>query len=408
MVGCFFYSYILTTFLSLFKIQNKYLQIYYEKKEILTDIKKKFRLNENLYKIINRNLYLSYKKGGVEKKDFLVSLPSIIKNELIFKLYSKIILKLDFFKEILKNKELLVNVNDKYNISKSTLISKNTFNSTNYDNRTTDIKRVVHTEEFITVVVPMLHRYVYHKGEQVWAFNQLVDEMFMIENGKVDFCLGYEYHNYSIGHLKKNKHYGEVVMFSDEQTSPFDVIVVSKLAEIFTLGQKEFHHLRETFPLVVEKLLAKSVKNHLEVETLRTVAIEYYSINLTFDGLRSLINAIVKDDISNYLSVIEQEDGKTNNKMELLESVSESELDKNSSSYESSSSSEEMKINVVSASASSNIDNINQIRNSSIINRSFNNSFNKSIENNSKIINYSQPQIKSNKRPTIKKKAISN
>ena len=178
LVGCFFYSYILTTFSSLFKIQNKYLQIFYEKKEILSDIKKKFRLNENLFKIINRNLYLNYKKGGVEKNDFLISLPSVIKNELIFKMYSKRILKLDFFKEILKNKELIVNIKEGYNISKNTLISMNTFNSTMNENRH-DIKRVVHTEEFITVVVPMLHRYVYHKGEQVWAFNQLVDEMFL-------------------------------------------------------------------------------------------------------------------------------------------------------------------------------------------------------------------------------------
>lgn len=284
MIGCFFYSYVITTISSIFKNHNKYLEIYHDKIKVLNDIKKIYQVKDSLYKIIQRYLFFNYEKGAIEKHEFLESLPNIIKNELTYKMYSKRILKLDFFSNILKSKELISSLH--------TII-----NSTMNSNK---IRNNINSEEFLLFIVPLLNRNIYHKSEQVWAFNQLINEMFMIGFGKVNLSIGYEYQNYVIGSLGKNKHYGEIVMFDENQTSSLDIVVSSKIAEIFTLGQREFHMINEAFPNIVEKILKKGIKNHLEIETLRTIAIEFYNINLTFKGFKDLIREITYEEISNF------------------------------------------------------------------------------------------------------------
>lgn len=295
-VGCLFYSYIITTISFIFKNHNKYLQIFNEKTEILNRIRNTYQISNNLYKIINRYLDFNYKDGDMERQEFLQSLPNVIKNELSFKMYSKKILKLEFFSNLIMSKDLLFSINSFFH-SKSLNINKNIKMTSSHVSE----KNKIHSENFLLFVVPFLNRHIYNRTEYIWTFNQFVNEMFMIISGKANFCIGYEYQNYSICSLGDNKHYGEVLMFSDTHLSSFDILASSNKIEIFTLGRREFHIINETFPEIVKKILNSSIKNHIEIESLRTIAIEYYKVYLTFDGFSKIVKSIYREEIKNHI-----------------------------------------------------------------------------------------------------------
>lgn len=294
-LGCLFYSYIITTISFIFKNQNEYLQIYNEKKRILDDIRNVYLIDNSLYKIIHRNLECIYKNGDMERKEFLKSLPKVTKNELTIKMFSKKILKLDFFRNLIKSNDFKLSMN--VFINKKLRINHNLKSSFSYY----DEKNNFHYEDFLLFVIPYLNRYVYYRSENLWIYNQIVNEMFMVISGKVNFSIGYKYQNYSICSLGRNKNYGEVLMFSDKHLSSFDIIASSKKTEIFTLEKKDFHIINYSFPEIIMKIMEKSTKNHIEIESLRTIAIEYYKVNLTFEGFSKIVKSIYYEEISNHI-----------------------------------------------------------------------------------------------------------
>lgn len=287
MMGCFLYTYMLTALSFLFKIHNEYLVAYYNKLTVLSKINQNYLLPDTLYMRIKRNLQINYKKGDFERHDFISGLPNIIKNELVVKMYGKMIYNLEFFK-FFQSSISLYSYNSR---ASSTIMSI-------YQDQ---LSKAIHVEEFISFVVPYMKKQLFYKQEEIWSFNQLVDEMFFIESGKVDIKLPKEYQNYRIGTLLRNKHYGEVLMFSDEQISPFDFIVSSKKAEIYFLSQKDFHVIKERFPEYINAIISNSVKNHVEIENIRMLVIQFYGLNLTFNGLRQLLKKIIEEEVNEHL-----------------------------------------------------------------------------------------------------------
>ena len=298
-LGVIFYSYMVAVLSSLFMENNKYIIIYNKKLSILDEIEYKYPdMKKNLKKKIKRRIHLDYVKGEFAKLEFFNYLPSVVKNELIYKMYYRKIAKLDMFNILINNKNRVLKLDSS--------IYSNYYSRFNLFNQSIDLKKlnyqkILNNEEFICFIMPLLQLNVHNKGELIWNYNEQIEEMFLIIKGKLKICLGYQYLDYCLGYMRSGKNFGEVTMFSNESNSSYNIYVHSKKAELFTLSKKNFQLVRETFPKIVKIIISKSIKNYTDLEASKFIATEYYNLNLTFKGLSNLLNRINNEYIFNLL-----------------------------------------------------------------------------------------------------------
>lgn len=276
--GCLFYSFMITTISSQFKITTKSRKTYEKKLVHFEEIVNNNEIPDNLKERINKFLHFEFKVAKLEKIHIFNNLPSILRNELIFSMYYLRVKNLNFFQIQNRKVNKILSMNKEIN-----------------ENETIKI------EEFISYVIPLLNSSSYQKDEIIMEANQLIDEMIMIYKGKLDICLGINYRNYKLATLKKNNHFGEVLMFYENETCPYNLIVTSKLCEIFTLKKDHFYDLIERYSFYINNILENGVKWHVELENTRQIAIKYFNINLNFKGFKRLLHDIKLFELREYI-----------------------------------------------------------------------------------------------------------
>lgn len=241
-VGCFIYSYMLTTGASIFEDHNKRNQLINRKKEILTKLAKEYTLYDSLHEKILKSITQTQVNWSEDIIKFLDSLPMILKNELSIKMYLQRVKNINFFKKKSNN--------------------------------------------FIIFTVPLLKINNLMKNEVIWSVGETIEEMIFVYSGNLGITLGSAFDKYTLAHIKENENYGEVVMLDSNPLSNYDIYVTSKNCKLFILKKLDFVNIIENFTEEVEETIIKSVKFHLRLEDLKIIANEYYKINLTFKGFR--------------------------------------------------------------------------------------------------------------------------
>ena len=143
-------------------------------------------------------------------------------------------------------------------------------------------------EDFIRFVIFLLEYKVYRKGDYVITSGQLVENLFMLSDGKINVDLDFKYEYFTIAKIQKNYHYGDILMFARATSHVYLKVSTSK-AFVFLLNQEHLVHLKLNFPEHSKKVTKISLKINSLIEERRKMAMEYFDRNGHFDGFRIVL-----------------------------------------------------------------------------------------------------------------------
>ena len=228
-IGVMVFSFAISSLSTMFLSTDKTTKKYEYSVLVLDDLKYQYSLKNEIYEKIKSSLRFQYIKNYSDKYSLLSSLPRNLKNEIIIILHKQKIKELNFF----KNKP--------------------------YD--------------FILYLLPLLFSIKLLKREFVFCLGDFVEEMYLCVEGCLSLHLGYMFHNTEVALIKKNLSFGDILMYSNEQ-SPFDLKVKSKDCELLVLKKLEYSKLKMKFPDIVTADLKKSLEEYKFIMERRKVAIQ--------------------------------------------------------------------------------------------------------------------------------------
>ena len=241
MVGCAVYSLMLTTLSSIFSRIDPKTYEFAHKECVLEQLRCEYPISDSLYDNIKKALKHDYYKWKEDQLKLLDSLPGSLRNDLYLKMNENQIKHLHFFK------------NQSY--------------------------------DFILFTVPLLKSVQYSKDDMIISVGNLVEEMFMIIRGTVSLRIGYKYNNYEIGVLRYGEHFGDIIMYLNDQSN-YDIKIKSKTAELFCLSKTNFANIKLNFREAVDQILKYSYRVFSQIEQKRKSAIEYYAKKGKFEGFK--------------------------------------------------------------------------------------------------------------------------
>ena len=304
MVGTCAYSWIIT-FVSNYIKNNNEKYIDYEKKlAILGEIRIKYpNLKNDLYERILR--YLNYNKSEYKfnLENILDSLPQSLQNNLIIEMYKPIIKNFYFFKSFensdffvkivtslkpilcMKNDiliqegdfieeiifikngvltlEILIDLNSAKESAEAHL-NLSTLQNPNVLNQKTKTERG--SRDTIT--------YSYSLMSQNTNFNKFNSRYYTIgkpetkiDNNNNSFNTMNNYKEIKIIDLRKNEHFGDLLMILNEK-SPLTIKVSSKKAELFFLQKTEATEISNQYPNIWKRIVKKSLYNMKEIKNI--------------------------------------------------------------------------------------------------------------------------------------------
>jgi CRP-like cAMP-binding protein len=221
-VGILFYSFAITSLSSIVVKIDKKEKIYYKRLELLEEVRTKYRLSDDLYKLLTRFLSYDLQINRVNKKFLLNELPQQLKHKLISQMYKHPIQNLDFF--------------------------RNTSN------------------DFIFKAVTMLKQIKLLRGEYLIKAGHYLEEMYFVKKGRLVVLLPInKVKRLKLLHVFINEQFGEVYMCK-KLRSPIDLKVTSKIIELFCLSRADFIELNEHFPKIIQKNIKKALVNSTKME----------------------------------------------------------------------------------------------------------------------------------------------
>jgi CRP-like cAMP-binding protein len=220
-VGVLLYSFAITSLSNIVKMDKKEKR-YNKNIELLQDIKNKYRINHDLYKLLKRYLSYDLKKNRVNRKYLLNELPQQLKHTITHQIYKSQIQQLNFFKDT--------------------------------------------PNEFVIRAVTLLRPLKLFKSELIIKSGNYLDEMYFIKRGRAIILLPINRSKHlKLLHFHKNEHFGEIYMCK-RLRCPVDLKVCSKECELYSLSKTVFIELNEEFPKVIQNLIRKSLVNTTKME----------------------------------------------------------------------------------------------------------------------------------------------
>ena len=415
-VGIVAYSYILTSISNYVKSKSDSEEEYFKKYQILENIKMNYEdLSDDLFERIDR--FLKHKQNNEDQeKNLIDELPITLKNNLVYSMYEPIIENFIFFKNF-DNKDFIVKVIFSFKpilaIKNDILIKDGDFIEdiifVKKGKLTLDlpIKIVKEPQKKNTNKSNKLDYSTLSMGLNNNIKTQSTKYLFNNNNDEDDFFEEedtIEYRNYKILDIRKNEHFGEVLMLSNER-SPLIAIVKSRKAELFYLNKKDAIDISNDYPQIWSKIEKKSYFNMRQIKKLMVkISKIIYSTNgmkqeeMSNSNISKSMDSDLQSipsisDYNNNNSPLKNKYKEINNLKTIKEATiiedSENSISKSKGSNSSSSSSSSSISNSSSSISSSNSNN-----------NSLNNVRTKKISNNNDSSNYDS--IKSESIDTIK------
>ncbi len=290
-VGIIAYSWILTSISNYVKSKSDQEEEYFKKYKILEDIKMTYDdFSEDLFERIDR--YIKHKtRNEDEEKQLIDELPIALKNNLVYSMYEPIIQNFVFFKNF-DNKDFIVSVIFAFKpilaIKNDILIKEGEFvedtifvkkgkitleypvriyQPTENIKNTTSIKPN-NNFKFSTyhgTTFNINHLYSQTPKHTNFPYNLMGSEHNdhndpFEENNIV-------YQRLKILDIRKNEHFGEVLMFSNER-SPLSAVVKSRKAELFYLNKQDANEISLNYSFIWNKIEKKSIFNMKQIQRL--------------------------------------------------------------------------------------------------------------------------------------------
>ena len=284
-IGIIAYSWVVTSISNYVKSQSDQKEEYFNKYKILEDIKMKYPdLNDDLFERINR--YIKHKQNNEDQeKNLIEELPISLKNILVYNMYEPIIKNFIFFKNF-DNKDFIVRVIFCFKpilaIRNDILIKDGDFIE--------DIIFVKRGKISLELPIKICEKEInteHHNTNHHNVNDQTNTLSFMhfdhnsilninsIES--IEEEPEYYYQNFKILDIRKNEHFGDVLMFSNER-SPLCAIVKSRKAELFYLKKADALEISQSYPQICQKIIKKSLFNMQQIRRLMTKVIKIFNI----------------------------------------------------------------------------------------------------------------------------------
>ncbi len=284
-IGIIAYSWIVTSISNYVKSQNDQKEEYFNKYKILEDIKMKYPdLNDDLFERINR--YIKHKQNNEDQeKNLIEELPISLKNILVYNMYEPIIKNFIFFKNF-DNKDFIVRVIFCFKpilaIRNDILIKDGDF-----------IEDIIFIKRGkISLELPIKiceketntehHNTNHHNVNDqtnILSFMHIDHNSILNVNSieSIEEEPEYYYQNFKILDIRKNEHFGDVLMFSNER-SPLCAIVKSRKAELFYLKKADALEISQSYPQICQKIIKKSLFNMQQIRRLMSKVIKIFNI----------------------------------------------------------------------------------------------------------------------------------
>ena len=218
-----------------------------DKIKILEKIKKKYQMSDILYKEIRKNINNQHTKVHLEKFIILESLPLNLRSELILSMNKKGISNFNFFK-----------------------LSSN--------------------KEFIIHVLPLLKNHFLLKDDILVPIGSIIEEIYLLNKGILSLCLDKIFDNIQIAQLKKNDHFGDILIHLNEK-SPY-TIKCFVACEYLTLSKADYNKTSALFNNIIMRILEFSCEFLENIEITKQVIIDLYEEGLKLNQIKNIIKNI--------------------------------------------------------------------------------------------------------------------
>ena len=296
-VGTCAYSWILTFISNYIKKQNERFIDFENKLNILGEIKLSYpQLNNELYERVLRYLYYNKSEYKYNVENILESLPSTLQNNLIVEMYKPIIRNFHFFKsfensdffvKIVTSLKPILTMKDDILIQEGDFIEDIIF-----------IKKGVLTLEILIDLnspkesaeehlnmslrdsINIFSDFKTMKSQKETKVNSsftMISQntkntntnLYQINSKFMTTCENKSYNKKAmkIIDLRKNEHFGDVLMILNER-SPLTVKVKSKKAELFLLQKTDATEISNEYPNIWKRILHKSLYNMKQIKNI--------------------------------------------------------------------------------------------------------------------------------------------
>ncbi len=245
--------------------------LYYKYKQklgVLDKIKKKYEVPKHLYRQIKRSIKNMYTKVHMEKFIIYDSLPLVLKQEFILSMHKKGISNLIFFK---------------------------------YSDK-----------EFIISVLPLLKAHNLVKDDILVSAGSIMEEVYLVNQGILSICLDNSFNNIQISQLKRNYHFGDILIYLNEK-SPYFLKCLTKATEYLTLSKSDYYKIGLTFDKIIMKILEFSCEFLENIEKTKHLIVSLFDEGKNSNQIKTLIR-----NINFYISKIDFENLYSNNYGNLL------------------------------------------------------------------------------------------
>lgn len=231
--NCFFMSVALILFsfsiTSLSTIFERYNSLKIKLKEKLAyakDLYIKYKMSKDLYKRIKIAIRHSSGKVIVEKFDLLDSLPEALKKEVFKRMIRTGISNYKFF--------------------------------------------INQDREFIFYVLPMLRSLMIEKNEIIINYGDFIEEMYIVDSGILSVCLEKIYENIQISQIKRNQHFGDILMYLNENC-PYIISSFTSKSELMSISKSDFSKIKLAYNKAMLKILKNSCNYFYNLEKSKKV-----------------------------------------------------------------------------------------------------------------------------------------
>ena len=267
LVGCFVYSFAITSLSNILSKMDKKTEIFNKKDALLNELKIEFKIKDKLYNKIKKSLSFDLLNWNKDRFILLDSLPTMLRNQLYMRMYQNKINHLLFFTK--------------------------------------------KSNDFVTFTVTLLKSASFSKNDYIITLGEIIDEMYMTINGTVGIQLGPIHHKYEICEIPKELHFGDILMYTNQQ-SKLSYKVKSINSQHFVLTKLNFAQIKLNFKNDTSKNLEISYDFFKKIEKIRVVAIKYFESQGDFTNFKTYLKKLlIKQQETDSIDLVELSNAKS-------------------------------------------------------------------------------------------------
>lgn len=258
-VGCFFYSLLITLISFMFSKKESKETLLTEKIKTLKIIQKEYLLREDFCKKLHAAVQHYSLDWKIDKMALIENLPRNLKIELQHYIFRKVRSSLNYFNE-------------------------------------------VNNEQFIFNVCSQLKSHIYEKNALLLQVGDSFQEIYFVKKGALLIYLGETHENYPISKVSVQNVFGDHYI-SKRSPSKYTLKTETKSNEILTLSYESYKRIEETYADEFEQCKSKTSFNVRMLDELRLGANIYFDVHGTLKSYRefsmNLINIQINSELGN-------------------------------------------------------------------------------------------------------------